>query len=174
MSEFQRSADIQARTGLAPIQPAGGTVLDILGTGGDLATDVQTDGLTVLLLHLVVRGGVDACFKRWVVDGSVGIIDHLRELVDRNSTSEREIRVVIVVAEEKQTAGSNEEQAAAAAAHAAVQGIVHSLTLELGKRVRLNAVSCGTGSRGLRQTLQFLGADDAQFIAGSTFDIRET
>ena len=121
------------------------------------------------VIHLPLDESSGDPFQGWIVERTVALIGELRELV--LADSDRVIRIAIVV-----TAAAQDDDWRAAAADGlceAVRGVVGSLTLEQGPRLRLNAVIAEAAEHDeVRETLVFLSSAEADFVAGSTFDLR--
>jgi hypothetical protein len=71
-------------------------------------------------------------------------------------------------------ANSPSRQAIADAAVAALRGLVHSLTLEVGRAIALNLVIAQAIQEAVAaETVAFLAGDAATWIQGATFDLRK-
>jgi hypothetical protein len=80
------------------------------------------------------------------------------------------LAVVVVVPDRDGT----RRDAIALGAVAAVRGLVHALTLELGDQLALNlVVAPAADGRGVDDAVAFLAGEHAEWIRGATFDLTE-
>lgn len=99
------------------------------------------------------------------IELSASLISRLREVLDRSDQPVDHIACVLTT-----RPGEAHEPAVQAA-----RSIVGALTLERGRRVRINLLVTHDESAGeVGETLELLDGDHGGFFAGSTFDLRRT
>jgi hypothetical protein len=147
-------------------------VVDVLGTGGEVSellagTGGDAGGAVVVL---ALEAGEPDPAKRWVVEGSVGVIGALGRLVaaDGNGAARRPVVLLAWIAD-----GAGDP--AAEAAVEALRGIAQAATREDSTAsLRVNVVAGGPAqSADVARTVAFLTSAAGGFVAGSTFDLRE-
>jgi hypothetical protein len=152
--------------------PGETSVVDLLESGGEVASELAADpllaGLRVVLL--APRAGQDDPFAEAVVTAITALLGHLHVALGDGSQD----RLPLVVIVWLPPPASPSEIAAWEACWQGVRGVVGALTRELGAvEVRLNAVCAEEGSQeALAETLAFLASPDAAFVAGASLDLR--
>ncbi|MCQ8187806.1 hypothetical protein [Streptomyces rugosispiralis] len=113
-------------------------------------------------------GEVEDSFHVWVTETNVELFERLRELATGAPREEK--RLIAVLVTEPPGGRANPD---AVAAVESVRGAVLSLAVELGPAVRLNIVVARQAADAA-QVLRYLASPDADYVTGSTFDLRET
>lgn len=125
-------------------------------------------GLTVLSLRMEAGVGGDA-FARWAVDDCAALLAALQVLLREGASPNIAILIVL------DDTADPWERAAMDATLEAVRGAVHSLTPEIGAATRLNVIACRPGhAGGIAPALEYVASPGGAYVAGSTFDLRET
>ncbi|MGW3950262.1 hypothetical protein ACWEKM_04720 [Streptomyces sp. NPDC004752] len=121
-------------------------------------------------LHVVALGyeKVEDPFHVWVTETNVVLFERLRELA--TSVPPGEKRLIAVLVTEPPGGSVNPDVVATVES---VRGAVLSLAVEQGPVVRLNIVVARQAADAA-QALQYLASPDADYVTGSTFDLRET
>jgi len=132
-------------------------------TGLDVGVFTQ-GALQVVATRLRSGEGTSA---RWLVDLPAAVVETLRALAGGPERSALAIAVLVL---HERFAGAD-EAALAEGALAALRGLTHALTLELGARGRLSlVVADAEDGAGVRDALRYL--ERADFARGATFDLR--
>jgi hypothetical protein len=151
-------------------------VVDCLGTGGEIVrkvADLSSDGAAAAIVLDLESDERDPA-RRWVVDGSVAIIEALAARVTNNGPDARRPATILVWLPASLARATASVRAAAEAAVEAVRGIVQSATREESTQsLRVNVV-VGRPEEidDALATVAFLSSSDAGFVAGATFDLR--
>ncbi|WP_437773388.1 hypothetical protein [Arthrobacter sp. KNU40] len=139
------------------------------GPDGIVETDIPAECGRLIVLRAATppSGETEIDF----VAGTVaGLLDRLRSKIYGDGAA-NVIRVALVVEEPK--IGSVENRALNAALGEASRGIAQSLARELGPSLRINSILCDQAvAELLAPTLSFLGSEAANFVTGSTIDLR--
>lgn len=140
--------------------------------GGSVITIGPVDGIVEAPqpLHVVALGyeKVEDPFHVWVTETNVVLFERLRELATGVPQGEKRLIAVVVI--EPPGGRANPD---AVAAVESVRGAVLSLAVEQGPVVRLNVVVARRAADAA-QALQYLASPDADYVTGSTLDLRET
>ncbi len=132
------------------------------------ASESSGEGLQVL--HIAADDSGDDPFATWVVEKTIDVIARLRDILLGGSPPSATKIAVVVIVDEQPDAW---KAAAADGLCDGLRGAVGALTLERGASLRLNLVLASAAATSeLEETLAFLASPSANFVAGSTFDLR--
>lgn len=106
--------------------------------------------------------------ESWLAEPIVAVVETCQRAVADDGDH------VVLIVVEVPAAGDGVTGPMAAAAIAALQGLMHSLALELDASVRLNLIVVPAGKRHLAdETVDYVAGDGGSWVYGSTFDLTE-
>ena len=144
-------------------KPSDGLVLQRI-----LSLDDEKDALVALIVSAHNDGDSSSDV---VTERVVSILSRLRHLIYEQKQV-TPLRIAVVV--EEPPNGGAEVRAYRSALSEAARGICQSLAREIGPRIRINTVRCDNINRTtIDPTLHFLASSQADFLTGSTIDLRQ-